>query len=195
MWILNPGTWKRFTKGRYRFKPFPVWSAGFTLIEMLVTLFIITLLVGLVVPRLGLDDLDSVRMKAMRFRNVLRWLQDQATYTGGHYRLHMDFTEQRYWCEILNGTTYFPVEDPLLRSGSLQTDQIRMVWVPYNSGITDADEVLLPFTPVGPEQPVMVQFVGLDGLGYSVSLRPEWWTPRLQEGLLQWHMFEEVNQQ
>lgn len=163
------------------------------------TLFIITLLVGLVVPRLGQSNLESVRMAGVRFRNVLQWLQDQATYTGGDYRLHLDFSEQSYWCEVRNGATFFPVSDPLLRAERLNPDQGRMVWVPYDNGIADADEVVVPFSPFGPDRPIMVHFVGLDGgddaldgaldgatAGYSVSLRPEWWTPRLAEGLLSW---------
>lgn len=191
MRILNPGTWKRRNNLGQR-ENLAGHLAGFTLLEVLVTLFIITLLVGLVVPRLGQSDLDTVRRSGLRFRNVLQWLQDQATYTGGEYRLKLDFAEQSYWCELRNGTTFSPVTDPLLQVQRLNLSQGRMVWVPYDNGIADADEVVVAFSPFGPDRPIMVRFVGLDGLGYSVSLRPEWWAPRLAEGLLAWDA-EEVN--
>ena len=187
MRILNLGIWKRRSNFCLR-----GCQAGFTLLEMLVTLFIVTLLVTLVVPRLGQSDLETMRLAGMRFRNVLQWLLDRAAYTGGAYRLHLDFAAQRYWCEVRRGTTFSPVSDPLLRAEHLMPSQGRMVWVPYNNGIPDADDVVVPFSSFGPDRPILVRFVGPNSEGYSVSLRPEWWAPRLAEGLLAWDETEAV---
>lgn len=153
-------------------------------------LFILTLVVGLVVPKLGQSDRERMRMAGFRFRSVLQWLQDQATYKGGEYRLWLDFAEQRYGCEVRNGTAFFPVSDPLLHDTRIEREIGRMIWVPYDNGISDADDVVVSFSSFGPARPILVQFVGLDGTGYSVSLRPEWWAPRLSVGLLTW---EEVD--
>ena len=178
MRILNLGRWNRPPKGN------PLW--GFTLIEVMITLFIISMLVGLVVPNLRMNDQESIRLAALRLRSVLHWLQEQSTYTGEEYRLHMDFAKQRYWCELRNGEIFVPVTDPLLRMEVLNPSQGRMVWVPYDNGIADADEVLVPFSTFGPDRPIMVRFVGEEEGGYTVFLRPEWWAPRMAEGILAW---------
>lgn len=185
MRTLNPGTWTlRHSLGRSRHGG-ASW-AGFTLLEVLVTLFIITLLVGLVVPRMGQSNRDAMRVAGMRFRNVLQWVQDRATYTGVAYRLHLDLVGQRYWCEWRNGEVFAPVSDPLLRMVPLDPAHGRMMWVPYGDDLPDLDEVVVSFSSYGPDRPIMVRFVGMEGEGYSVSLRPEWWMPRLSKGLLVW---------
>ena len=165
----------------------PGRGSGFTLIEMLVVLFLALLLVGLAVPRLGLDDLDRVRGAALRFRNVLQWLSDQATFGDGEYRLRLDIRKQSYHCERRLGPAFVPVTDPLLQPGRVLPAWGRIAWVPYDNGLSDADEVAVAFSPLGPEQPIMVHFSTPEGdAGFTVSFRPEWPAPRLTGGLLAW---------
>ncbi len=167
-------------------RAFGIRSGGFTLIEILVVLFMALLLVGLVVPHLGGEQPQRLRETALRFRNVLHWLRDQATYGEGEYRLRLDLREQSYHCERRLGEEWRPVADPLLRPGRMDPAHGRMVWVPYDNEIADADEVSVVFSLLGPERPLLVRFHTAEETGYTVSFRPEWSRPRLTVGLLAW---------
>ena len=179
--ILSPGIWTLYSSRH---------SRGFTLLEVMLTLFLVALLVGLVVPKFASSDLEMMRLRGLRFRSVLLWLQEQASYTDGIYRLRINFSEQRYWCEIREWDIFIPVADALLHSEPLDPRLGRMSWIPYDNGIADVDEVVVPFSMFGPQRPIMVQFRMVlddgDSQGFTVSFRPEWWAPRLVFGLLVW---------
>ena len=162
-------------------------AVGFSLLEVMITLFLVTILVGLVIPRLGLGQLESMRLTANRFRNVLLWLRDQGSFGSAEYRLRLDPNRGRYFCEVRQGETFVPVDDPLLQPGVLNPTMGRMIWQPDKANLSDLNEVLIRFTPFGPERPIMVQFVDREATaGYTVSYRPEWTEPRVEQGLLAW---------
>ncbi|MEO5333896.1 MAG: prepilin-type N-terminal cleavage/methylation domain-containing protein [Magnetococcus sp. YQC-5] len=161
--------------------------AGFSLLEVMVTLFLITILMGLVMPHLGLGQLESMRSAANRFRNVLIWLRDQSSYGVAEYRLRLDLPRATYHCEVLRDETFVPVEDPLLQAGVVHADLGKLIWMPDKTDLPDLSEVLVRFTPFGPERPIMVQFAASSAPGgFTVSYRPEWSKPRVEQGLLEW---------
>ena len=59
------------------------WSVrGFTLIEMLLTVFLIGLTASLVVINVGQDADDIAKLEAKRFAALVSHLQDESTITG-----------------------------------------------------------------------------------------------------------------
>ena len=161
-------------------------GAGFTLLEMLVVLFIAALLITLAVPRFEAGDHEAMRRSALRFRNMLLWIRDQGAYTGGVYRLQLDWLHGRYYCEKRQGEQFVPVTDPLVQPVTIHPDVGRMRWIPGSAAEGVANTVTIPFSTLGPEWPVMVRFESSDGRGYTVSYRSEWPKPRIEEGLQTW---------
>ncbi len=153
----------------------------------MVTLFLISILMGLVVPHLGFGQLESIRTAANRFRNVLIWLRDQGSYGLESYRLRLDLPHNTYYCEMLRKESFIPVEDPLLKPGILHPGDGHLIWQPDKTDLPDFNEVIVPFNTFGPAKAIMVQFTNREGNdGFTVSYRPEWSKPRVEQGLLSW---------
>ena len=55
---------------------------GFTLLEMLLTVFLIGLVTGLVVLNIGQDNEDIAKLEARRFAALVKHLQDESTVAG-----------------------------------------------------------------------------------------------------------------
>ncbi|MBF0295206.1 MAG: type II secretion system protein [Magnetococcales bacterium] len=161
--------------------------AGFTLLEVMVTLFVISILMALVMPRLAIDQLEPARAAAMRMRNVLIWLRDQAASGNDEYRLRLIPGQGFYASEVLRGDTFVPVDDPLLQPTVIDPDQASLSWQPPPGETGGADETAIRFTPFGPERAILIRFATrAKGEGYTVSYRPEWGKPRLEAGLGAW---------
>ncbi len=73
--------------------------AGFTLIEIVVSLFIVGLILGVVISRM--DTMLSWDMKAAsnKMASTIRYLYNKAATEGLYIRLVLDLEEQAYWVE------------------------------------------------------------------------------------------------
>lgn len=74
-------------------------SRGFTLIEIVVSLFIVGLILGVVVSRM--DSMLEWDMKAAsnKLASTIRFLYNKAATEGLYIRLVLDMEEQTYWVE------------------------------------------------------------------------------------------------
>lgn len=76
-------------------------SAGFTILEMLIVLFLLTLVVGIVLPRISLDeDLNSTGRKLV---GVLRTFQGLASTSQQPLKLYLDLDQSTYWMMMVEG--------------------------------------------------------------------------------------------
>ncbi|MBF0341042.1 MAG: prepilin-type N-terminal cleavage/methylation domain-containing protein [Magnetococcales bacterium] len=162
-------------------------ARGFTLLEVMITLFLVTILLGLAIPNLAPGRLEGLRASANRFRNVLMWLRDQGSSGMAEYRLRLEPARGFYYCEVLEEKTYVPVADPLLKPGHLDPLDGRLIWQADKSDLADMDELSISFNRFGPTRAILVQFAAREkNEGFTVSYRPEWSQPRLEPGLLTW---------
>lgn len=162
-------------------------AKGFTLLEVMVTLFLLSILLSLVMPHLGMGKLEAMRSSANRFHNVLIWLRDQSSFGMAEYRLRLDLPKNIYYCEILQEQSYLPVDDPLLQPDGMKPGTSQMIWQPDKGDLPDLSEINVRFTPFGPNKAILVQFANQEQTdGFTVSYRPEWSKPRLEQGLLKW---------
>lgn len=160
---------------------------GFTLLEVMVTLFLVSILLSLVIPHLAPHKLEGLRVSANRFRHVLIWLRDQGASGLADYRLRLDLVQGGYHPEVRDGESFLPVADPLLTPGRLNSAEGRLIWIPDKSDLADLSELAIPFTRFGPIKPILVQFASnTEPDGFTVSYRPEWSQPRLEAGLKRW---------
>ncbi len=156
---------------------------GFTLMEILVVLIILSVIIGVGLPNLMPDNRQAVRQEAVRFRNVLQWLAEQAAYGSGKYRLRLDFAKQSYVCLVLFEKEYKEVDDPLVKKRFLDNDRVVMRWKPYENEFTSQHEIDVDFTPFGPSRPLMVEFFlpENDRFGYWVEFSPNRPFPSVRE--------------
>ncbi len=76
-------------------------SAGFTLLEMLIVLFLLGGVLALVIPRIVIgEDLSSTGRK---FIGTLRSLQGMAATTQKQVKLYLDLDRGTYWAMVVDG--------------------------------------------------------------------------------------------
>ena len=85
-----------------RLTPYPLGSsAGFTILEMLIVLFLLTVVVAVVFPRISLDeDLASTGRKLV---GVLRTFQGLAATNQKPLKLYLDIDQGTYWMMLVEG--------------------------------------------------------------------------------------------
>ena len=92
----------------------PASCFGFTLIELVLVLFIVGLLLATVFPKLsglGQGDLKPASRHLIR---TVQLIMDRATATKRLYRLHYDLENQQYWATVLQGNGEFVPVDPTI---------------------------------------------------------------------------------
>ncbi len=76
-------------------------SAGFTILEMLIVLFLLSVIVVVVLPRINLDeDLSSTGRKLI---GVLRTFQGLAATSQQPLKLYLDLDQGTYWMMLVEG--------------------------------------------------------------------------------------------
>ena len=88
---------------------------GFTLIELIVVLLILSMTAALVVPRLPATDSMELKSSARSLASMLRYLGERSVGSKNIYRLHLNISENslRVTRKLANGDE-IPPDDPLL---------------------------------------------------------------------------------
>lgn len=81
---------------------------GFTLIEVLVALLIISLVSATAVVGMRRMARTDLRTSALKLSGAIRYLFDRASATGKIHRLVFDFEQGRYWAEESDDRYYMP---------------------------------------------------------------------------------------
>lgn len=87
-------------------------QSGFTLIEVVLTIALLALVLGLVLPRI--NGTPSLSDSSRRLVGVIHSLSTAAAATNRTYRLHVDFTQQAYWSTVMTRDGDRPPSDPSL---------------------------------------------------------------------------------
>jgi prepilin-type N-terminal cleavage/methylation domain-containing protein len=74
---------------------------GFTLLEMIIVLFLLGGLLSLIIPRISIGD--SLGSVVRRWVGALKSFQDMAVATQKTVRLHVDLDRGMYWPMVLDG--------------------------------------------------------------------------------------------
>lgn len=89
-------------------------ESGFTLIEIVIVMFVFLAMLGIVVPRINLDD--DLASAGRKFITVLRTLQGIAMSTQKPVKLYLDLDQGKYW-----PMTYEGKEEKLLLDAAWAT--------------------------------------------------------------------------
>src|SRR5512146_2092055 len=83
-------------------------AGGFTLIEVLVALLVVSLIVTIGVKGFRSVAKSNLRENAAHLSGAIRYLFDRASITGKYYRLVIDLNDGKYWPEVSDDKFYAP---------------------------------------------------------------------------------------
>lgn len=138
-------------------------ASGFTLLELMVVIFIISLCAGIVIPRLPAPEATRLKNSARNLASGIRFLNDQAIITKKVYRLHLNLGEESTRISQLSATgDELQPEDQFMNRRLVEEGiQIEDVTVPQLGLVTEG-EVTLPFGPAGNAEGITIHLKGGD---------------------------------
>lgn len=83
-------------------------AAGFTLIEVMIAMFVVALIATIGVKGFRAITKSNLRAGASHMSGAIRFLFDRASVTGKYHRLVIDITEGKYWAEVSDDKFYAP---------------------------------------------------------------------------------------
>ncbi|QWV94031.1 prepilin-type N-terminal cleavage/methylation domain-containing protein [Geomonas oryzisoli] len=136
-------------------------QAGFTLLELMVVIFIIALAAGIVLPRLPEPEATRLKSSARNLASGLRFLNDQAIVTKKVYRLHLQLGENttRITEVSPSGEELQPADQFMGRRLIEEGIDIEDVSVGSRGAVTEG-EVVIPFGPGGVGDGVTIHLKG-----------------------------------
>jgi general secretion pathway protein H len=83
-------------------------AGGFTLIEVMVVVLIVSLIATIGVKGFRSITKSNLRESAAHMSGAIRYLFDRASITGKYYRLVIDLNDGKYWPEVSDDKFYAP---------------------------------------------------------------------------------------
>jgi general secretion pathway protein H len=83
-------------------------AGGFTLVEVLVVMLIVSLMITIGVKGFRSITKSNLRENAAHLSGAIRYLFDRASITGKYYRLVIDLNDGKYWPEVSDDKFYAP---------------------------------------------------------------------------------------
>jgi general secretion pathway protein H len=136
--------------------------AGFTLLELIVVIFLISLIAAMVIPSFyGMSE-NKLKSDARRIASLLRYLNDNAISTKETYPLKFDLQERTLSWKESNGRKTETFED------------LAGVYV-SSKGEVKEGQIIVFFGPLGLQESIAVH-LRKEGKGMTVALNP--WSGR-----------------
>ncbi len=121
-------------------------KSGFTLIELIVVIFIISLATALIMPSFWGTEKTAVKTEARHISSALRYIYDEAVAKKQIYVLDINLDEESWGFKSKNESRRFEIKDNV---------EIRDVIIPSHGEISRG-EVIIEFGPMGPDEPIIV---------------------------------------
>jgi type II secretory pathway pseudopilin PulG len=145
-------------------------STGFTILEIIIVLFLLTGLLGIVLPRISLDEnLGSV---GRRMVGTVRSLQSMAMSTQKTVRLYVDMDRGSYWPMILDGSQEKPPTDATWATPMNFPSPIRVTDMLVSQGKKESGRVNLSFYPTGRIDPVTMHLMDGQNNILAIAIEP-----------------------
>ncbi len=148
-------------------------SSGFTLIELVVVLFIVGLIAGMTVPRVSNMTGVKLRGTARRLSAQIGYVYETAILKKTNFRICFDVMEQVWWTEERSGDEYVKTSDVLLTPELLPEGVFFRRVVVMDREATKEEPVCAYFTPYGYVEEAVVQIENENGTtGFTVFTDP-----------------------
>jgi type II secretory pathway pseudopilin PulG len=154
-----------------RLTPYPLRvSDGFTILEIIIVLFLLAGLLGIVLPRISLDEnLSSV---GRRMVGTVRSLQSLAMSSQKTVRLYVDMDRGVYWPMILDGNQEKIPTDPTWATPLNFPATIRVSDVLLSQGKKESGRVDLSFYPTGRIDPMTMHMMDTKNNILAIAIEP-----------------------
>ncbi len=177
----------RGARQRVRISAAGISSRGFTLLELLVVLFILSGAAVLVLPRLTAMQDGDARSSARNIAAMMRYLDERAVAGRTRYRLQLDLNEQKISVQQLGkeGVAKLP-DDPFLQRnpliGSARLEDVST----ERSGIINSGSIAVTYGIGGLSEPIVLH-LGIPGREkpFTVQALPTSGSVRVAEGRLE----------
>ena len=124
-------------------------NAAFTLIELVVVIFIISLTTALIMPNVWDSGERAVKSEAKRIGNTLRYIHDEAIGKKRVFLFTFNLDDDYWEYKSEKNTRTFRMKDKVI---------FKDILVP-SLGEVEFGEVTLTFRPTGPDEPVTIHLV------------------------------------
>src|SRR5689334_2248010 len=134
---------------------------GFTLLELMVVIFIISLAAAVVLPRLPAPEGTRLKSSARNLATTIRFLNDQAIITKQVYRLRFNMTDNTVSITRLAASGIEgPPDDQLLNRKVIEEGiSVEDLTIPRLGKVSEG-EVTVPFGPGGNQDCLTVHLKG-----------------------------------
>lgn len=124
-------------------------SRGFTLVELVIVIFIISMTAALIMPSLWDRGGRALKTESRRISNTLRYIYDEALGKKQTYSVKINL-DKDVWSFIgKNESRSFELQDSVM---------FKDIIVP-SLGNVSFGEVIMAFGPLGPEEPIIVHLM------------------------------------
>lgn len=148
--------------------------AGFTLLELIVVLLLISLVTALIFPRLPSSQASDLRNSARQLAVLMRYLEERAVATKKTYYLRINLDDDRLSVSRKEpASSDTPQDDdpflkrqPLvkgIRVSDITTDQL---------GTINTGEALISYGPGGRSAPLLLHLVAPDNSYFTIQALP-----------------------
>lgn len=151
-------------------KPRARTEAGFTMLELIFVLFLLTGLLTLVIPRMSIgDSLSSVGRKWV---GTLKSVQEMSMTTQKTVRLYVDIDQGIYWPMILEGNQEKYPPDPVWAEPLRLPERIRFSDIQVGATRKDSGRTELFFYPNGRIDQATMHLIDTDNNVMGVLVEP-----------------------
>ena len=164
---------------------------GFTLFELILVIFIMSLILMLVLPNLSsLTPAEEKKAALRKLTSLMVWTQNRAVIESENYALIFDFNKQEYRVRKRFIPEGEPEEDHVLFSHKLPENmKFKDVMIP--SDTFDSEYFIINHHPNGMVEPYILHLELDDGSGeekqiISVKVNPLTGEPKIYEGYRTW---------
>jgi len=145
-------------------------SRGFTILEIIMVLFLLVGLLGIILPRISLDEnLGSV---GRRMVGTVRSLQNMAMSTQKMVRLYIDMDRGVYWPMIFDGNQEKAPTDAIWATPLSLPAGIRFSDFLASQGKKEFGRVVLSFYPTGRIGPATMHLVDAKNNLLAIAIEP-----------------------
>ena len=145
-------------------------SRGFTILEIILVLFLLVGLLGIILPRISLEEnLGSVGRQMV---GTVRSLQSLAMLTQKTVHLYVDIDRGMYWPMILEGNEEKLPTDPTWATPLKLPDTIRFSDILVDQGRKESGRIDLFFYPTGRIDPATMHLMNTSNNILAIAIEP-----------------------
>ena len=148
-------------------------SKGFTLLELLVVILLLSITAALVVPRLPASESMALKSSARSLASMLRYLGERSVASKNIYRLHINLSENsiRVTRKLPSGDE-IPPEDPMLARSPLGAGVVITDFQSPRLGSVAEGDVMIDFGAAGLSEFMTVHLNSPKGESFTVAGYP-----------------------